>query len=291
MKVKSAGVLLLALFAAPAVLAGPDGDRIAAKCKVIDRGKMLGFDRIRFEFEGCMAWVVEPEKPADGSPWAWCMEWPTAFQDRMGVKDLLKAGYRWVTFNPAYGWNKKPVAGNQNDEMVARRNRFQKFLVSELGLEEKCCLVGMSWGGYYSVRYASIHPECVKAMYLDAPLLDFSTLSSFKEKTWQSLRQFYPQITESYSGANDPLQPVHPSRAAVIAKAKIPVLLVYGAVDTVVPAESNCLRFAEAFEKAGGHLLLWRDNLRGHHPHGLEPGEGCVYVNFFNNAQKQGKKR
>ena len=232
-----------------------------------------------------MAWVVEPAKPAEKSPWVWCMEWPTAFQNRTGVKELLSAGYRWVAFNPAFGWNKKPVAGNQNDDMVEKRNRFQKFLVAELGLEERCCLVGMSWGGFYSVRYASMHPECVKAMYLDAPLLDFSTLSSFKGKTCEQLKAFYPQVTKDYVGADDPLQPVSPARAEAIAKANIPVLLIYGAKDTVVPAESNCLRFAEAFEKSGGHLKLWRDNLRGHHPHGLEPGEGAVFVNFFNNAK------
>jgi len=285
MKMKSIVALILSVAGVSAALAGPDADRIAAKCKVLSRDRMQGFDRIRFEFEGCMAWVVEPAKPAEKSPWVWCMEWPTAFQNRTGVKELLSAGYRWVAFNPAFGWNKKPVAGNQNDDMVAKRNRFQKFLVSELGLEERCCLVGMSWGGFYSVRYASMHPECVKAMYLDAPLLDFSTLSSFKGKTCEQLKAFYPQVTKDYVGADDPLQPVSPARAEAIAKAKIPVLLIYGAKDTVVPAESNCLRFADAFEKAGGHLRLWRDNLRGHHPHGLEPGEGAVFVNFFNNAK------
>ena len=285
MKMKSIVALILSVAGVSAALAGPDADRIAAKCKVLSRDRMQGFDRIRFEFEGCMAWVVEPAKPAEKSPWVWCMEWPTAFQNRTGVKELLSAGYRWVAFNPAFGWNKKPVAGNQNDDMVAKRNRFQKFLVAELGLEERCCLVGMSWGGFYSVRYASMHPECVKAMYLDAPLLDFSTLSSFKGKTCEQLKAFYPQVTKDYVGADDPLQPVSPARAEAIAKAKIPVLLIYGAKDTVVPAESNCLRFAEAFEKSGGHLRLWRDNLRGHHPHGLEPGEGAVFVNFFNNAK------
>lgn len=282
---KSIVALILSVAGVSAALAGPDVDRIAAKCKVLSRDRMQGFDRIRFEFEGCMAWVVEPAKPAEKSPWVWCMEWPTAFQNRTGVKELLSAGYRWVAFNPAFGWNKKPVAGNQNDDMVEKRNRFQKFLVAELGLEERCCLVGMSWGGFYSVRYASMHPECVKAMYLDAPLLDFSTLSSFKGKTCEQLKAFYPHVTKDYVGADDPLQPVSPARAEAIAKAKIPVLLIYGAKDTVVPAESNCLRFAEAFEKSGGHLRLWRDNLRGHHPHGLEPGEGAVFVNFFNNAK------
>lgn len=285
MNLKLIAAAMLTAVVSFTLCAGSDGDRIAAKCKVVARDKMQGFERIQFEFEGCLAWVVEPDKPAPGSPWVWCMEWPTAFQRNTGVKELLSAGYRWVTFNHAHGRNRKPAAGNQNDEMLAKRNRFQKFLVQELGLEVKCCLVGMSWGGFYSVRYASEHPECVKAMYLDAPLLDFSTLSSYRKSGWKYLREYYPHVTQDYVGADDPMQAVAPARAAKIAKAKIPVLLIYGAADTVVPAESNCLRFAAEFEKAGGHLKLWRDNLRGHHPHGLEPGEGGVFVNFFNKAK------
>ena len=167
---------------------------------------------------------------------------------------------------------------------VAKRLKYQKFLVKTLGLEEKCGLIGMSWGGFYSVRYASEHPECVKAMYLDAPLLDFSTLGGFKAKSWKNYVKYWPTISSDYVGKDDPMQPVAPARAEKIAKAKIPVLCIYGGKDGVVPPEKNCLRFAEAYEKAGGHLKLWRDNLRGHHPHGLEPNEQQVFVNFFKAA-------
>ena len=278
---KAAAAALTAL-AAAALWAGPDGDLLAAKCEVMARDTFQGFDRTVFMFEGCEAWVVEPAKPAAGAPWVWCMEWPTAFQDRTGVKALLEAGYRWVTFNPAAGGRIKHPAGNQNDEMVSKRNRYQKFLVAELGLAAKCGLVGMSWGGFYSIRYASAHPECVKAIFLDAPLLDFSTLAKFGTEGWKQLKAYYPQVTADYVGADDPLQAVAPARAETIAKAGIPVWIIYGAADVVVPAEANCLRFATAYEKAGGHLKLWRDNRRGHHPHGLEPGEGRVFVNFFN---------
>ena len=135
MNVKTTILAVLAIVSSITLLAGPDGEKIAAKCKVIAQDKMQGFERTQFEFEGCLAWVVEPATPAEGSPWVWCMEWPTAFQANTGVKELLKAGYRWITFNPAYGRNKKPHAGNQNDEMIAKRNRFQKFLVSELGAD------------------------------------------------------------------------------------------------------------------------------------------------------------
>ena len=267
---------------------GLDGAKIAARFPLIGQDRMQGFLRTRFTMDGCEAWVVEPETPAADGRWVWCMEWPTAFQDRVGVKALLTAGYRWVTFNPA---SKTVYAGNQNDEMIAKRRAFQRFLVEELGYAPKCGLIGMSWGGYYSVRYASTHPECVCAAYLDAPLLDFSTLSGFKNDKGtlrQRLTLYYPFISDSYCGANDPYQSVN--RAEPIAKAGIPLLILYGGVDVVVPPELNCLRFADAFEKAGGDLMIERRGRYGHHPHGVEPNEVQRLVNFFDRAYAPPKK-
>ena len=261
---------------------GLDGARIAARFPLIGQDRMQGFLRTKFTMDGCEAWVVEPETPAADGRWVWCMEWPTAFQDRVGVKALLTAGYRWVTFNPA---SKTVPAGNQNDEMIAKRRAFQRFLVEELGYAPKCGLIGMSWGGYYSVRYASTHPECVCAAYLDAPLLDFSTLKGFNGNgNWgrKGLSKYYPFITDTYVGANDPYQSVN--RAEPIAKAGIPLLILYGGKDTVVPPESNCMKFAVAFEKAGGNLMIERRGLYGHHPHGVEPNEVQRLVNFFDRA-------
>ena len=123
MKNKKMFVLPLAISAAVAFgevavdkIDGVDGAKIAARYKVSKQDKMQGFTRTIFDMDGCVAWVVEPAKPAADGRWVWCMEWPTAFQDRTGVKALLEAGYRWVTFNPA---SKTVYAGNQNDEMIA----------------------------------------------------------------------------------------------------------------------------------------------------------------------------
>ena len=263
-------------------IVGVDGPRIAARYKVEKQDKMLGFVRTIFNMDGCEAWVVEPDKPAVDGRWVWCMEWPTAFQDRTGVKALLSAGYRWVTFNPA---SKTVFAGNQNDEMIAKRRAFQKFLVDSLGYAPKCGLIGMSWGGYYSVRYASTHPDCVCAAYIDAPLLDFSTLRGFKDKDNKlrlGISKYYPFATADYIGANDPYQSVN--RAEPIARAGIPMLILYGGADEVVPAEKNCMKFAAAFEKAGGDLMIERRAKYGHHPHGVELNEVQRIVNFFDRA-------
>ena len=259
---------------------GTDGAKIAARFKIDRHDQMQGFRRTVFTMEDCKAWVVEPDVPAADGRWVWCMEWPTAFQDRVAVKALLKAGYRWVTFNPA---SKENYAGNQNDEMIAKRRAFQKFLVEDLGFAPKCGLIGMSWGGFYSVRYASTHPDCVCAIYLDAPLLDFSTLKGFNQPSgkWsrKGLAKYYPFITDTYDGADDPYQSVN--RAAPIAQAGIPMLILYGGQDDVVPPERNCLKFAAAFEQAGGDLMIERRAKYGHHPHGVEPSEVQRLVNFF----------
>ena len=270
------------------VTAGPDSEKIAADYKVLHKDTMQGFERTIVDFEGCEAWLVEPKTPAADGRWVWCMEWPTAFQDRTGVKRFLEAGYRWVAFNPAYsGWI-KTVAGNQTEEMVEKRCRWQKYLVSKLGLSAKCGLIGMSWGGFYSVRYASIHPECVAAVYLDAPLLDFSTLGSYKRGECKKLQAFYDFATEDYVGANDPFQSVN--RAEPIAKAKIPLLCLYGGKDGVVPPKDNIERFAPVFEANGGNLTLMKRGTFGHHPHGLDPSEAGLIVNFFDTAFNPPKK-
>ena len=264
---------------------GRCGKKIAERFGNVRQDRMQGAVRTMFKMDGCEAWVVEPEKPASDGRWVWCMEWPTAFQDRVGVKALLDAGYHWVTFNPSMG---SVYAGNQNDEMIAKRRAFQKFLVEGLGLAKKCGLIGMSWGGFYSVRYASTHPDCVCAIYLDAPLLDFTTLQGFNKEggNWsrKGLSKYYPFITDTYDGANDPYQSVN--RAEPIAKAKIPMLILYGGVDVVVPPERNCIPFAASFEKAGGDLMMERRAKWGHHPHGVEPNEVQRIVNFFNRGYK-----
>ena len=46
--------------------------------------------RHRFELDGHDAWFIEPETPAGDGRWSWCMVWPEAFVERVGVEDLLK---------------------------------------------------------------------------------------------------------------------------------------------------------------------------------------------------------
>ncbi|MGN0846378.1 MAG: alpha/beta hydrolase [Kiritimatiellia bacterium] len=273
-------VLALAAVAALGVWAkSATAEKIAAKYRVTGSDRWYGGERTLFEFNGCETWVVEPDRPAAGNPWAWIMEWPGAFAKRTGAPALLAAGYRVVTFRPGFYKDGKFVSkpGNMNDARLKESRAFQRMLVEELGFAAKGNLIGMSWGGFYSIRYASTYPECVAHIYLDAPLLDFSTLQNWAG--W-NVAGFYGVDAKTYVGANDPMQPVN--RAEPIAKAGIPILLLYGGADAVVPPGPNCELFAKRFKDFGGVIRVQRRGGYGHHPHGLEVDEQQQFVDFFN---------
>ena len=52
--------------------------------------------RHKFNLNGCVAQIVEPPEPLEQKLWFWLPEWPTAFPERNGVKQLLEMGYYMV---------------------------------------------------------------------------------------------------------------------------------------------------------------------------------------------------
>ena len=243
--------------------------KIAARCKITGEDMWYGYRRTKFDFGGRAAWVVEPSvAPAAGTPWTWTMQWAEAFVDRTGVPDLLKHGFHHVTID---------LFDTRMDEKgLAAAAEFQRFLVDDLGLAPKANLVGMSWGGFFSTRYAAAHPENVAKIYLDAPLLNFD---GFGNPDYGRIGVWANRKPADGVWTADPEMPVN--KAAAIAAAKIPVLLVYGGADTVVPPAQNCKLFAARFKAAGGLLKEVPRGLFGHHPHGLDPDKTKPVVDFF----------
>ena len=259
----------LAAVAAPAI-AGSLTGKIAAKYTVKSTDVWYGGERTVFDFNGYDAWVVEPPKGVEvlpGRPWTWTMQWRTAFVPRTGVPRLLKAGWCHVSVD---------IFKHRMDATGLRvAKEFQDFLVGELGFAPKARLIGMSWGGFFSTRYAANYPSCVEKIYLDAPLLCFTKFAKQDEKTIGPWAAVAP-ADGNWDG--NPEMPIN--LAGKIAAAKIPVLLLYGGVDTVVPPKSNCLLFIPRFQKAGGDIKVVPRSSYAHHPHGVEESENTI-VDFF----------
>ena len=233
-----------------------------AGVKVTDGKGRAGGVRHSFKFEGFNAYIDEPVNPRPGREWIWCMKWPGAFDGNTGQTDGVKRGYYYVYLDDI-NW--------MNPKGTETAKRFHDFLVRRLGFARKAFLIGMSWGGFYSTRYASAYPDDVARIYLDAPLMSFHGFSN-RPSAWAA--------AAGHDWRTDPLMPIN--LAEPIADADIPILLLYGGADTVVVPAENCEIFIERFRAAGGDITVFRRPTFGHHPHGFqEPERRGSVVDFF----------
>ena len=212
-----------------------------------------GFKRYLFDFQGREAWIVEPENAAPGNPWTWCMEWPTAFVPRTGVPELLAKGFHHVHLK---------ATGHGNDEDQKAFSDFHDFLVKKHRFAKKCGLIGLSFGGLYSCRFAAFHPEKTACIYLDAPLCNFHRFQHVE----LVINEYGLKRKADYFDL-----PGLPVNLAPQLK-DFPILLIYGKQDITVPPEDNCemlLARLEAQEGRGKVEVIAR-NAWAHHPHGLD---------------------
>ncbi len=247
---------------------------IAASQKNVKTDIFHGFRRVSFDFQGCRAWVVEPScEPAEGRPWTWTMQWATAFVPRTPVLHLLRQGWHHVTIDT--------FKYKMNEEGLRISKAFQDYLVGELGFSPRSSLVGMSWGGFFSVRYTDFNPEGVSAIYLDCPLLNFDNfMSKPREKTMSSIGPWAKDMPAKWS--DDPRMPVN--MAEGVAKSGAPVYVVYGGVDTVVPPNQNCRVLIPRLKAAGVDVTVIQRASFAHHPHGLEVDD-VTLARFFQKAR------
>ena len=234
-----------------------------------------GYELTRFDSHGHDSLIVAPRKALPGNPWVWRAEFFGTFPP----VDLamLKEGYHvaYCRLSDRYGC----------PEAVADMRLFYDDVVSRFHLSEKTILFGFSRGGLYAVNYALAHRQTVRSLYLDAPVLDMTSWPGGKGKGCGSPREWldclacYHLSEEMDSNfVGNPL--VH---AEELARMKVPVALVAGGMDHVVPYDENGLPFSQRFEAAGGRLLLIVKPECDHHPHSLD--DPTPVVEFLMNEE------
>lgn len=233
-----------------------------------------GYKINEFEFEGIPAKLICPENPIGRV--ALKTEYWEAFPDVEIC--LLEKG-----FHIAYLKNSSRFAPRKDCDAKAR---FIKFLAKEYGVSEKCVPIGMSLGGSCAIRFAGFYPELVSCIFLDAPVVDYCSLGSFKigstSGVWQKeILPTYPGLRH-YQVASFSENPVN--MVEILVENKIPVVMSYGLQDASVIYKDHGALLEEAYE--GTDLLLTIPvEYRGHHPHGLMYGNGKI-VDFIINHTK-----
>ena len=248
------------------------GIGIKTKWKPTDNFYKFGNDvdawKIDYQFNEREAVVIVPDKPIQGNYWVWRAEFLGAFD--YADKALLEKGWHIVYYKVSnmYG----------SSEAISLMKIFRDDVVKRFKLSEKADIFGFSRGGLYSVNYSAKYPMDVNLMYLDAPVLDIKSWPAGwgkgvgAEKEWHECLNCYG-ITEE-EARNLKQNPLDKIELLIIAK--IPIILVAGDDDEVVPYEENGAIFAEEYIRKGGEIEVMVKAKCGHNPHSLNPPDRIV---------------
>ncbi len=221
-----------------------------------------GFDRYDFPVGGKNVLVVVPKETAKGKPWCWHGE----FFGHKPAPDvaLLRKGFH-IVYMSVPDMLGCPKA-------VEHWNACHKELTEKHGLSTKPALVGLSRGGLYCYNWAIANPDKVSCIYGDAQVCDFKSWPGGKGqgkgsgRDWKLVMSLwgFKSDDEAIAYKGNPVDNLEP-----LAKAKVPLLHVYGDADDVVPWDENTKLIADRYEKLGGSITLIAKKGVGHHPHGL----------------------
>ena len=251
---------------------------LAAEPTFKKSGQWKGFPCDFYDFAGHQGCVVKPKTACEGSPWTWTVQWWDAFVPGTCVPQLIAKGYHhtWIDM---YG------SRTFSDGDLKLMADWQAFIVRKYGLAPKANLLGLSWGGFFSTRYAAKYPNNIAKIYYDNPLMNFDLFRDTEEARMKEIgKKWAGSKPADGVWANDPRMPVNLS--APIAQAKIPVLLLYGTDDKTCPPQTNCLCFVERFQAAGGKVTIVKREGSGHHPHGVTDPKDQTIVKFFTGLAK-----
>lgn len=230
-------------------------------------GRWNGFDRIDFAVEGRASSLILPPACHPSRPWIWR---PT-FLDAWPGADLalIRCG-----FHLAY----TEVLDCYGSREGMKQGKALYSLLREAGLSRQFSFIALSRGGIFAWRYAALHPEQVACIYADAPVCDLRSWPAgrgrgelAKEEWAQLLQANQVSEEEALRDSFQPLNHLHP-----LAAAKIPILLVSGDADQVVPLEENSEKLFQNYRALGGDVRLIVKPGIGHHPHGLEDPRPAV---------------
>jgi len=220
-----------------------------------------GYECWDFEFEGRQAKLVFPQKPLQDKKWLIKTEYFEAFPSL--ELEMLSRGYFLAYLSNSTRWF---AADDSNSKA-----RFAEFLSENFGLNKKCLPVGLSCGGMHAVYFAADYPELVAALYLDAPVLNLLScpcavgLAKDKSMYDEFVSHTGLTVSELINYRNHPID-----RVNELIDHKIPVILVCGDSDTVVPYEENGKHLAIAYRASGATFEEIIKHGCGHHPHGLD---------------------
>jgi alpha-beta hydrolase superfamily lysophospholipase len=192
------------------------------------------------------AFLLLPEASKRAKPQPWIFYAPTlpAYPDeaeRWMHEQFLAGGIAvaGVDVGEAYGSPKSHPAFEG----------LYRELVENRGFAKKLCLFGRSRGGLWVTSWAIAHPDKVAGIIGIYPVFDFRTYPKLDKAA-----PAYDLTPEALTARNSELNPIE--RVDVLARAGIPVKLIHGDVDKIVPLKENSAEFERRYQAAGAGSLV-----------------------------------
>ena len=220
-----------------------------------------GFECRELTLDGRAVKIVLPKERDPLGRWLMKTEYFGAFPNL--EIEMLKRGFHVAYIKNITRW--------MVPSDIEAKETLVRYLVSEYGLSEKCVPVGMGCGGLQAVYFAAAHPERIAALYLDAPVFNLlSCPAGIGKKGNNAMLEEMTAATgiTLYDLINYRNHPI--DKKEILLRAKIPVIMVYGDSDTVVPYDENGEVFEKYYREMGGEIQTFGKQGCGHHPHGLE---------------------
>lgn len=216
--------------------------------------------------EGRPAFIFLPPAAKRVTPQPWIFYAPTLpglpdEAERWMHERFLEAGIAvaGVDVGEAYG--------NPKSHLVF--DALYRELTEHRGFGEKPCLLGRSRGGLAVSSWAIAHPNIIAGIAGIYPVLDFRSYPGITNAA-----PAYGLTPAELSARGSELNPIE--RISVLAKAHIPVMLIHGDRDTVVPLTENSDAFLRHYQAAGEGALVRLEVL---------PGQGHNYFEGFFHSQ------
>ena len=227
-----------------------------------------GFKMVKDQLNGREVIVVIPNCQPNGK-WMIKTEYFGAFPNAEIA--LLEKGYHLAYIQNKTRWHLP--------EDTEAKAALHEYMLANYPVGEKCVPVGMSCGGMQAIYFATKYPQYVSCLYLDAPVVNLLSCPAGLGKGGNDMMQEMTEhtgrtITDLISFRDHPLD-----RIPALIESKIPVILVCGDSDDVVPYEENGKFIKEAYENAGLTIKTVLKPGCGHHPHGLDdPAEIVDFI-------------
>ena len=233
--------------------------------------EQYGYSRASFNVGENWGFIILPakEKIRKSMPWVW---YAPTFKDVLPSESNSWIGKRLLAEGIAIcGMDIGESYGNPQGR--ASYTEFHKYIVRKFKLSKKACLWAQSRGGLMLFNWASEHPDLVKCIGGTYPVCDIASYPGIAGAC--SAYGMTESELQSHLKEHDPID-----RLAPLASHKIPVLLIHGDDDSVVPLERNTAEFARRYQALKGPVELEIIKGKGH-AEIPEFFESDKFINFF----------